>query len=156
MQQAFFISQTCFPHAKHTTTPRSDKARSRHTCYGYQDKWRSLDALWIPPLSGPLTQAPSDCRKKEHKGSTPGWSHPLQITICTRHLRGRAVSLEGKQTRRKWERVGKRETWLLSGLLVWLPQRLYTQQLIPFKRYGCKNRQTTAASSSVKHAGLYT
>lgn len=37
--------------------------------------------------------------EKEQKGSTPGWSHPLQITICTRHLRTELSSWrENKQT----------------------------------------------------------
>lgn len=54
-----------------------------------------------------LTQAPSDCGGKEHEGSTPGPARPLQITICTRHLRAELSSWRENKRVRKWERVGK-------------------------------------------------
>lgn len=78
-------------------------------------------ALWIPPSSGPLpiTQAPSDCGEKEHEGSTPGWSHPLQITICTRHLRAELSRWRENKQGESWEN----EAW--SCLLLAEPLYLF-------------------------------
>lgn len=134
VQQAFFISQTfnCeaqFPHAAQTTPRRDVEARSRRTCFwitvsGQTERPPDASFPFGPLLQvarSTLTRAPSDCGEKEHEGSTPGWSHPLQITICTRHLRARSVSLEGKQTGRKWERLGKMRPGCSR-----LPQLLYT------------------------------
>lgn len=54
--------------------------------------------------------------EKEQKGSTPCWSHPLQITICTRHLWTELSSWrENKQTENRTE-SGKRGP-VLSGSL---------------------------------------
>lgn len=52
--------------------------------------------------------------KKEQKGSTPGWSHPLQITICTRHLR---TALSGWRENKQTENGRELGKWglVLSG-----------------------------------------
>ncbi len=98
-------------------------------------------------------------REKEQKGSTPGRSHPLQITICTRHLRTELSSWrENKQT--ETGRVGKMRSaavWMLSGLLDWLPELPYRHRsLFNLRGTAAKALLTRAASSYMKHGHFHT
>ena len=97
---------------------------SRPPCFGelYQDKWRPLDGS--RPF-GSLLQAvhsrwqTHSCMHvwpggKERRGSTPGRSHPRQITICTRHLR---AELSGWRENKRTENGSELGEWgpVLSG-----------------------------------------
>lgn len=85
--------------------------RSRPACFGkpYQDKRRPLEASC--PLDPGFKRSTPTCalklrgEKKGHKGSTPSWSHPPQITISTRHLR--AEPSRWRENQPKKGRAGK-------------------------------------------------
>lgn len=80
---------------------------------------------------------------QKRKGSTPGWSHPLQITICTRHLRTELSSWREDKQREKWERVGKMWPGPPGCFQVFMPgcQSYCTHRcsLSNLRRYCCKN-----------------
>lgn len=126
---------------------------SRPPCFAepYQDKWRPLDGSC--PFGSLLQAVHShskhthacmyDQGERERRGSTPGRSHPRQITICTRHLRAELSGWRENKRTENGERAGGMRpaaVWSLSGLLVWLPELLYTpQRLVSCAKYGCKN-----------------
>lgn len=106
-----------------------------------------MDALWIPLLCSPLPLeqtvhmlAPMDRGKREQKGSTPGRSHPPQITICTRNLQTPLSRWRETHTQNGAER----------GKLVWL-------RTSPFAYLAAQELPTpTWDVSLIKHRLYYT